>query len=318
VIGSKVVLVPPRPYAAIAALGAAVALVALAVAVRAPFLVPLSLLPAALGLGLLLSGGRRFHARFTATALEIARPPEAIPYATILEVRPVIPLEKSRTPSFAIEVVHRGGSLLIPPTLSVPSARVYAFLRGLLPERPERHLAPALAAYQREQEQSFGADRVSCYGGRRGPLRHPPAWLPAVGKACLIAGLAWIAVPLFRSSEPGWYAAGGSLLILGGVLLAIERTYRTKGAAAQARVPGGAGLVISPVGLAMEQGALNGLLTWQEIRGISTKPPGGAFGTTRDTRPGISIEVEGATFRITDSYDRPLQEIHDRLLQYWR
>lgn len=39
---------------------------------------------------------------------------------------------------------------------------------------------------------------------------------------------------------------------------------------------------------------------------------------SREHAPGISIEVEGATFRITDSYDRHLGEIHDHILQYWR
>jgi hypothetical protein len=34
--------------------------------------------------------------------------------------------------------------------------------------------------------------------------------------------------------------------------------------------------------------------------------------------PGIAVEVEGATFVITDSYDRPLSEIHERILKYWR
>ena len=34
--------------------------------------------------------------------------------------------------------------------------------------------------------------------------------------------------------------------------------------------------------------------------------------------PGIAVEVEGATFAITDSYDRPLSEIHERILKYWR
>jgi hypothetical protein len=314
----RVVLAPPRPYGAIAALVAALMLNALAVATRTPLLVPLSVLPAAIGLALLLSGERRFHARFTATALEIARPPQTIPYATILEVRPVIALGVAQPRPFAIEVVHQRGGLLIPFPLSVPSARVYAFLRGLLPERPERNLPPALLAYQSEQERTFGAERVWSYGGRRGPLSHTPPALQPLGLGCLFAGLAWIAVPLFRASEAAWYVAGTLALFLGSLLLVVAAAHRAKRAAAQPRVVGGVGLVISPVGLAMEQGTLKGLLTWQEIRKVSTQPAGAAFTATRDRTPGISLEVEGATIRITDSYDRPLQEIHDHIVQYWR
>lgn len=267
-IGTRVALVPPRPYVAIAGLTFAVLLNVLAVVLKASFLAPLSILPAGIGLSLLLSGERRFRARFTPTALEIARPQQTIPYATILEVRPVVPLGAARPRSFAIEVVHRAGGLLIPPSLSVSSTRVYTFLRGLLQEKTARDLPPALLAYQREQEQTFGAERVWSYGGRRGPFRHPPAWWRAVGTACPFIGLAWIAVPFVRPSGPVWYFAGTVVILVGVALLVAEGAQRAKRTAAPARSARPAGLVISPVGLAMEQDALTGHLTWQEIRKV--------------------------------------------------
>lgn len=52
-------------------------------------------------------------------------------------------------------------------------------------------------------------------------------------------------------------------------------------------------LVVTP---ALSRG---GHLTWQQIRKVSVK-------------------VEGATFVITDTYDRPLSEIHERIVKYWR
>ena len=36
------------------------------------------------------------------------------------------------------------------------------------------------------------------------------------------------------------------------------------------------------------------------------------------TEPAIAVEVEGATFVITDTYDRPLSEVQERILKYWR
>ena len=78
-----------------------------------------------------------------------------------------------------------------------------------------------------------------------------------------------------------------------------------------------AAIVISPLGLAMEQGPLNGHLTWQQIRKVSAQVPNKGITVTR-VAPGIAVEVEGATFVITDSYDRPLSEIHERIVKYWR
>jgi hypothetical protein len=79
----------------------------------------------------------------------------------------------------------------------------------------------------------------------------------------------------------------------------------------------GASIVVSPLGLAMHQPPLDGHLTWQQIRKVSVQAPGKGITVTR-TVPGIAVEVEGATFVITDSYDRALSEIHERILKYWR
>ncbi len=49
---------------------------------------------------------------------------------------------------------------------------------------------------------------------------------------------------------------------------------------------------------------------------LRAKPSG--FAGAREQAPAIVLEVEGAAIAITDSYDRPLPEIHDRILRYWR
>jgi hypothetical protein len=277
-------------------------------------IIPFAILPLAIGLCLLFGDERRFLARFTPGAVEIARPAQSIPYSSILEVRPVAPLGAARPRSFPIEVVHQRGSVVFPATLSAPSERVYAFLRGQLPEKPARALPTALATYQREQEQGFGADRVFCYGGRRGPYRHDAAQWNATGRGVLITAAAWGVLAFFRPGAGGWYVGAGLALVIGGVCLAAARGSRRGGAPTKTS---GAALVISPLGLAMEQDALNGHLTWQQIRKVSAQVPGKGITVTKVT-PGIAVEVEGATFVIADSYDRPLSEIHERIVRYWR
>ena len=313
-IGSRVSLVPPAPRAALGCIAGAIAVGAGSAVAGAHEIVPLAALPLIIGLCLLFGGDRRFLARFTPGAVEIARPAQSIPYASLLEVRPIAPLGAARPRAFPIEVVHQGGSVVFPATLTAPSERVYAFLRGQLPERPPRVLPAALATYQREQEQSFGADRVFCYGGRRGPYRHDAARWSAVGWGLLITAAVWAALAFVRPGAEGWYVGAGLALVIGGVCLVAAWSgrrgvdpYKTSGAA----------LVISPLGLAMEQGPLNGHLTWQQIRKVSAQVPGKGI-TVSKVEPGIAVEVEGATVVITDSYDRPLSEIHERIVKYWR
>ncbi len=313
-IGSRVSLVPPTPWAALACIGVAVAVGAVSAAAGANEIVPLAALPLFVGLCLLFGDDRRFLARFTAGAVEIARPAQSIPYGSILEVRPIVPLGAARPRSFPIEVVHQGGSVVFPATLSAPSERVYVFLRGQLPEKPPRALPTGLATYQREQEQGFGADRVFCYGGRRGPYRHDAGRWNATGWGLVITAAAWGVLAFVRPAAGGWYVGAILAMVIGAVCLVAAKAGRW---AADPYKTSGAALVISPLGLAMEQGPLNGHLTWQQIRKVSTQVPGKGI-TVSKVAPGISVEVEGATFVITDSYDRPLSEIHERIVKYWR
>lgn len=314
-IGSRVSLVPPAPRAAFFCIGAAVALGGVVAAVGANEMIPFAVPPLVIGLCLLFGADRRFLARFTPGAVEIARPKQSIPYTSIHEVRPIAPLAGPRPRSFPIEVVHQRGSLTFPATLTAPSERVYAFLRGHLADRPPRALPAAMATYQEEQEESFGADRVFCYGGRRGPFRHDaPRW-SAAGKGLLITAAAWAVLAFVRPGAGGWSIAAGLALVIGG--LCLLAAWRGSGGGVDPAKTSGAALVISPLGLAMEQGPLNGHLTWQQIRKVTVQVPGKGITVAR-TEPGIAVEVEGATFVITDTYDRPLSEIHERIVKYWR
>lgn len=317
-IGSRVTRVKPRPTSTLVCWALALLAGALGVLAPLPVLVMIALLPAAVGLSLLLSNDRRFLARFTADRIEIAHPAQSIPYRSLLEVRPVVPLGTARPRSFAIEVVHERGSLLVPATLSVASERVYTFLRGHIAETTPRALPAALDQYRREQEESFGADRVWSFGSRRGPFRHLGARFRAAGLGFVVAGAVWLLLPFLRKDEPGWFAAGGAAVVIGVVLIAAEADQRRRGASPSGRKANDSAIVITPLGLALHQGALDGHLTWQEIRKVTLRAKPGGLAASRQPYPAITLEVEGATIPITDSYDRPLSEIHERILRYWR
>lgn len=313
-IGSRIALVPPPPWAALAWVATGIVLGAAGAAFGVAVPIFLAALPLAVGSSLIFTQHRRFRARFTPTALEVARPQETIPYVSIREVRPAVPLGNVRPRAFAIEVVHDQGSVLIPASLSAPSERVYVFLRERLPATPETSLPDALATYRQEQEHSFGADRVWSFGARRGPYSHSGPGRRAAVLALFLVAIVWFAIPLFRKDEEVWFGLSGAAVGIAVLILLFDWAGRRQ----VAQGSQGAALVITPLGLALRQGGLDGHLTWQEIRKVTLRPKAPPLAVAHQRAPGIALEVEGATIVITDSYDRPLADIHERIRQYWR
>jgi hypothetical protein len=143
--------------------------------------------------------------------------------------------------------------------------------------------------------------------------------LRAIGAGLLAAAVVWAAVPLRRKDEPGWWVAAGALALVGVALLLRDVHLQRRETKVQAAADTAAALVIAPLGLAVQQGAMTGHLTWQEIRNVSVRTGRAKVAwSAASAVPGIVLEVEGASIVLTDSYDRPLAEIHDRILRYWR
>lgn len=82
----------------------------------------------------------------------------------------------------------------------------------------------------------------------------------------------------------------------------------------------GSSLVISPEGLAVVQGNLEGAVCWDEVRDVRTgrwvndalQVSGAVFGTA------ITMKLDKATIHLLDVYDRPLPLIHQLICYYWR
>jgi hypothetical protein len=296
-------------------LGLGAAAAGAGIALSLPALAGAAVLPAAIGATLLVVGRPRFRARFTPTALEVTGPARSIPYASIVQVRPVAQSSAAVGQDFAIEVVHARGQLVIPAPLTVASERVYAFLRGHVPDTPPA-LPRGLDDYRRAQEKAFGADRVSSYGARRGLGGKGSAGARASAIGFGVSAAAWTALGLSRPDEPGWAVAAGVAMVIGVVVALFDWGHRRRFALTPAKAAE-TGLVISPVGLALKASGLDGHLTWQQVKNVTLKDAGrwtqGSHGL-----PGIAIEVEGATIVVPDTFDRPLSEIHDRIARYWR
>jgi hypothetical protein len=79
-------------------------------------------------------------------------------------------------------------------------------------------------------------------------------------------------------------------------------------------------LVISPTGIAVKQGDLQGHLRWGELLDIRfpTRGRSSFVFTSEERLGGIHLVIAGAKIRIADVYDRPIALIYRLIRGYWK
>jgi len=309
VIGRQVTTEPESLWLPLGLMGLALALLFVGLWQRTS-LGLLSLGFGSVAVALFLSRAPHLHMGFTATGLEIADPRQTVPFTAI---RAVVPRESRG--GLTIDVVHERGRLRIPSALSAPPDQVYAFLRRMMPSSAGVcDLPSTLLAYKRDQEQQFGAERVWCCGARDLPPGGS-ARQRAIGYALLAAGAPWCAVGASGRVGFEWSVLGIAVVALAILVLLGDWSRRRPARDTKAK----AGLVLGPLGLALQQEALCGQLTWQQILGVTLRERAARLAVRReDTLPGITLQVAGATIVITDIYDRRLVEIHQQIVRNWQ
>lgn len=268
---------------------------------------------------------RAFVAHFTEDALEVMEPRVSIPFAELQGLqakgRPADPAKKGPR-SYPIQVFHQKGALMIPAGLDVPSDAVYLFLLAQFPPGGSREVNPALRTYLRQQLETFGPDRVWSYKARQVLGRSLVARRGvAVCLAVLASGVVWaVAGGIMGKGSEAWLAMGIVVALFGGLFAFLFWLDAwQKGGENRLKKWREASLVISPLGLALVQGDVQGQMRWDELRDVSlrNKPP--SFGLHRDhTMTGIILRFEGAQIPIVDVYERPLPIIYQRIKDYWQ
>lgn len=280
-----------------------------------------------LAVGLWLSRPKFFQAELAPAGLSMIEPPQEIPYEQMYSLTmagvPQAP-DSDRLRRGPLMLVHGSGNLEIPARLNVPAIDFYRALLQRIPPTGSREVNAKLADYLRQQEATFGADRVATFTARpslgwRASRRR--------GRACslwlLFAGLAWITaafvVDMSRDARAGWVGFG---VLLAAVSLI---TWLALGQSRK-HVPGtvrrwrDASLIVSPPGIAMIQGDLTGQMRWDEIRELRLGPQRrtlGSFDEGLGAR-GLHVFVEGARIQVADIYDRPLPTVYAVMQSYWR
>jgi hypothetical protein len=286
--------------------------------------------------GLVLSLTRPPQVEFSLTpkGIDVRRPdPVLIPWDDLEGVATEDTRDPQRSTQFRIYLFHRGGTFTLPARLSVPSDKVYHFLDRQLPPQSADKIPAALREYLDQNRETFGPERVWWFHARPA-LPRPPRkrawWL--VG-ALALSAVVWIVAGSGKREHAAWVVLG-SLLMLVTII-----SFFVVLAASQnpnARIAGWrrSGLVIAPVGLALVQGDLQGVMRWDELTRIryhDAQPS--LFATivgvlligwlwflirSRAGRHGLVLHFHGGQIRIADIYDRPLPEICHRLESYWQ
>src|SRR5262249_16388249 len=157
-------------------------------------------------------------------------------------------------------VVHEGGTLHIPPVLSVRSDTVFRFLLSTFPESGSRDVNPKLDDYLQEQIEQFGDERVFSYRARSHLGQGQPGREVAICMAFFLAGLVWIAaeasflnrtMPWGKRTTAVWIPIGISVSILAGFFgLLFWLTSRSSVTPRGFKGWQQASLIISPLGVA--------------------------------------------------------------------
>jgi hypothetical protein len=134
---------------------------------------------------------------------------------------------------------------------------------------------------------------------------------------CVVCAL--LPGPFEAGNRTGWLVCGILLSVFSAaiwLLLSLNQRSNT----AIARSLANAELVISPTGIALKQGEIQGHLRWAELLDVRflNNRRFSVSSSTEQTVGAIQLAVSGAKIGLADVYDRPIALIHKLIRGYWK
>jgi hypothetical protein len=205
---------------------------------------------------------------------------------------------------------HNDERLTIPSMMNVSAAEFHEHLKAKMPAPPERPCPPALADYVAEKSAKFGREKVEVVHARR-RFYTSAQWrnLRAVLLGIILTSAAWF---VFAALGQAWLGRRDDLEMwmvaaFVGLIAAfpfwILASLRATASSKTRKAASGACVVLTPAGMAMVQGDLQGALRWDEITKVAHVPGGSVLG----------LLVRGGKLDVLDVYDRSLDEIAMRI-----
>ena len=268
---------------------------------------------------------RPMSIQFSESGFQVLGESEVIPYSSIqaVTIRSRSLRATDKIPYGDVLVVHAGGTVKI-ARQARNIRELYVHFASQLAGSGSRQVNSKLAPYLQQQLEDFEDDLVWSFCARSNPsarLPHRRAWVTLFWLfiTCIV-----LAVVTAADKQPGgqdsplWGLAligitTSVLILVGAVILKLIRIQ-------PARNTRGASIVIGPVGIAMSQGPLFGVLSWEEIKGIHHGRTAKSFqpSSSHNATAGLRLDVAGASFYIADVYDRPLWLIHEVAQRLWQ
>lgn len=267
-----------------------------------------AILPITIAVNLWRVSRRRLVATLQNEHIELLEPQATIPYSDLKSVT----LKQSKKPVLVVESTR--GLYYIPHIIDVSLVNLYEFLVQRVPPQPPKQPHYGLQDYHAEQVATFGIDRVWIFNsiskGRRIIFQSGLKGL-SVTHAMLLTGTLWCTLPWFFLDKEavGWLGGGITLLIFGGLFWLLLREHGSNSKAAPYKLRNSC-LIISPLGIAMIQGDLQGQLRWDEIRRVTNKFKSGSFRIS-NANTGLVLSIDGSQIVVMDIYDVSIDRIED-------
>lgn len=207
-----------------------------------------------------------------------------------------------------IHVLTDKTQLYLPEQMSVSPIEFYSFLVARMSAPSDRTIAASLQIYNREQTEKFGSDKIQVFHARNRKFRSPRTGkLRVTALTMLLIGSTWVALVTYLQNKDldGWGGLGVVLVLFGSLFWVLQRVHPRRNRRHLAKYPQSC-IVLSPAGMAMDQGDLKGKLRWEEITGIKNSQRNGI--PAYQSRP-LIVKVAGGQFEILDIYEKPLREI---------
>ncbi|HEV3439228.1 MAG TPA: hypothetical protein VG122_17810, partial [Gemmata sp.] len=176
-----------------------------------------------------------------------------------------------------------------------------------------------LRTFVSQQVDLFGPEKVFVFHARPFPPLNSYHRHIGYSRAVIATGLVWVVCAglfeVINSGDAEWFAAGFTFIFLG---LSCQFGFSRASGSGRPSNWQESCLVVSPGGIALVQGPLQGRMRWDELRAIEL-PARPRFGLASHgaVNRGVGLLVEGAYFIIADFYNRPLAQIYSRLRAYW-
>lgn len=265
------------------------------------FLVPF---PAAMALALWVSRSGTVRFLFTEEGVQAAG--LTLRYSEILGL--YVPDDAPKRGNFAVHLLHDAGHLLIPESITPSSLELFDFLDS----QPlgQKILPPVHSVFQnflRQQMLLYGEKKIHVYSAASSlpGYRYLRFWTCFV-IALLVTGISWTVLPSLvlgdRQSE--WAVVGIVVTIVAIFFLAICAVARWSPRRPVKNWQRSC-LIVTPSGLALIQGDLQGELRWEEVRDLIQRK-----GT-------VILKVEGAQIVLHDVFRWPLGYIFQRMQKYY-